>query len=59
MCFNYITLFGKEIDFTAIKRYSAEKIDEAELTGDGIILNRLKSILPEAFYYWQQVEKNQ
>ena len=58
-CALVVTLFGKEIDFNAIKSYSADKIDETELKGDGVILNRLKNILPEAFYYWQQVEKNQ
>ncbi len=58
-CALIVTLFGKEINFNAIKSYSADKIDETELKGDGVILNRLKNILPEAFYYWQQVEKNQ
>lgn len=58
-CALVVTLFGKEIDFDDIKIYSADKIDETELKGGGVILNRLKNILPEAFYYWQQVEKNQ
>jgi predicted nucleotidyltransferase component of viral defense system len=45
-------------------RYNTDKITELqdwELTGKYKILNRLKKILPEAFYYWylvSQIEKN-
>ena len=58
-CALLVTLFGKKCDFIEIKTYSSDKIDETELKGNRVILNRLKNILPEAFYYWQQVEKNQ
>ena len=57
--YTLVTLFDKEVNFSEIKSYSVDKIDETELKEDGVILNRLRSILPEAFYYWQQVEKNQ
>lgn len=56
-CALLINLFDKEINFDEIKLYSIDKIDGTELTGDEKILNRLKSVLPEAFYYWQQIEK--
>ncbi len=58
-CALLVTLFDKDADFNTIKVYNAAKIDETELKEDGVILNRLRSILPEAFYYWQQFEKNQ
>lgn len=56
-CALLVNLFDKEKDFNEIKFYNVDKIDETELTGDEKILNRLKTILPEAFYYWQQIEK--
>uniref|UniRef100_A0A832DKH2 Nucleotidyl transferase AbiEii/AbiGii toxin family protein n=1 Tax=Ignavibacterium album TaxID=591197 RepID=A0A832DKH2_9BACT len=58
-CALLVTLIGKEVNFNEIKLYNADKIDETELKGDRVILNRLRSISPEAFYYWQHIEKNQ
>lgn len=52
-------LHDSKIDFETF-RYNTEKIIELqdwELTGKYKILNRLKKILPEAFYYWHLISR--
>ena len=49
---------SNQSDFVVNKIYALEKLAEKPLTGKYAILERLKPILPEAYYYWQQVTSN-
>lgn len=44
-------IFGKN------KEYSIEKITAGKLGGKFLILEKIKPILPEAYYYWQVIDK--
>jgi len=56
-CALVTTLLNIECDYDDVKEYSVSKITDDQLTEDLQILNRLKQTLPEAYYYWQQVQK--
>ena len=51
------TLLNVECNYNDVKEYAVSKITDDQLTDDLQILNRLKPTVPEAFYYWQQVQK--
>jgi predicted nucleotidyltransferase component of viral defense system len=50
--------FGKNIALDDINKYDISKLTDTKLTGDLILFERLKSILPEAYYYWQLIQRN-
>ncbi len=50
------TLDRKEI-FEMYKEYSIDKISEKSLNENYRILERIKTVLPEAYYYWQILDK--
>jgi len=52
-CAFLIHSFDKGLDFTNLKKYSPEKIIEKPLQPDKIILEKLKAVVPEAYYFWQ------
>ena len=56
-CALVTTLLNVECDYNDLKEYAVSKITDDQLTDDLQILNRLKPTVPEAFYYWQQVQK--
>lgn len=45
---------SNQSDFAVNKIFAFEKLAEQPLTGKYAILERLKPILPEAYYYWQK-----
>lgn len=53
-----VSSFGKEIDFSQIKEYDLAKLNDHKLTGELVVLERLKTILPESYYYWQMIQRN-
>jgi hypothetical protein len=52
-----VSAFEKEIDYKNLKQYDISKINEHRLAGDLSVLERLKSILPEPYYYWQLIQR--
>ncbi|MBU1098120.1 MAG: nucleotidyl transferase AbiEii/AbiGii toxin family protein [Bacteroidetes bacterium] len=55
-CALIISLFGKKEKVDEKLKYEPTKITDSVLKEDLTILNRLKPVLPEAFYSWQQVQ---
>ncbi|MBU2446700.1 MAG: nucleotidyl transferase AbiEii/AbiGii toxin family protein [Bacteroidetes bacterium] len=53
-----VSTFGKDISLENITRYDISKILDTKLTGDLMLLERLKTILPEAYYYWQLIQSD-
>lgn len=53
-----VSLFGKEVDIKRIREYNADKINDVKLSNDLSILERLKTLLPESYYYWQLIQRN-
>lgn len=52
-----ISAFNKKVDYLELKNYNINKIKQSNLTDDLQILERLKNIIPEAYYYWQLVQE--
>lgn len=52
-----VSAFGKEIDFNILKQYDFNKLTNDKLTGDLAILEKLKTILPNSYYYWQLIQR--
>lgn len=53
-----VSTFGKEIDLNQIKEFDIVKLNDHKLTGELVVLERLKTILPESYYYWQMIQRN-
>ncbi len=53
-----VSLFGKEVDFKQMREYNLAKINDVKLSNDLSILERLKTLLPESYYYWQLIQRN-
>ncbi len=53
-----ISSFGKEINLKEIREYNPSKINDVKLSDNLAILERLKTLLPEAYYYWQLIQRN-
>lgn len=52
-----VSTFNKKVDYIELKSYDINKIKQSNLTDDLQILERLKNIIPEAYYYWQLVQE--
>jgi hypothetical protein len=52
-----VSTFNKKVDYLELKNYDINKIKESNLTDDLQIFERLKNIIPEAYYYWQLVQE--
>jgi hypothetical protein len=52
-----VSAFNKKVDYLELKNYGINKIKQSNLTDDLQILERLKNIIPEAYYYWQLVQE--
>ncbi|MDP2363129.1 MAG: nucleotidyl transferase AbiEii/AbiGii toxin family protein [Ignavibacteria bacterium] len=52
-----VSAFGKEVNFNELKQYDLVKINDHKLVGDLLVLERLKTILPESYYYWQMIQR--
>lgn len=52
-----VSSFGKEADFNRIKNFDVSKITDERVTGELTILERLRNILPEPYYYWQLIQR--
>lgn len=53
-----VSVFGKDIDFNEIKEFNIAKLTDQKLINELTILERLKTILPESYYYWQMIQRN-
>lgn len=53
-----VTAFGKDISIKDINMFDISKLTDLKLSGDLQILERLKNILPEAYYYWQLIQRD-
>ncbi|AFH48946.1 Hypothetical protein IALB_1235 [Ignavibacterium album JCM 16511] len=52
-----VSFFGKNKDFEQLKKFNISKITNLKLSGSLMILERLRNILPESYYYWQIIQK--
>ncbi len=52
-----VSAFGKEVDINQLKKYDLTKINDHRLINDLAVLERLKTILPESYYYWQMIQR--
>lgn len=50
-----VSSLKSEINFNQLKNYEISRIKNNSLKGEFKILERLRKILPEAYYYWQTI----
>lgn len=53
-----VSAFGKEISLPDITTFNLSKLTDETLSGNLQILERIKTILPEAYYYWQLIQRD-
>lgn len=53
-----VSAFGKDISLPDITRYDISKLTDIKLSEELRILERLKNVLPEAYYYWQLIQRD-
>ena len=52
-----VASFGKPKEFVEKSIYEIDKISDEKLKAEYQILERIKTTLPEAYYYWQQISE--
>ena len=52
-----LSAFRKKIDFIEKKKFDINKINSTKLQEELSILERIRNIIPEAYYYWQLTQE--